>query len=514
MPRRFHREPMVQAAELLLQERVPADSPIVEASPAGSDQRASAPTRASLLLSRRLTTPATAAPRTHLLSNTRYHVMVTNAGSGYSKCQGLDVTRWREDATCEGWGQFFYVRDLADRPVLVGRTPASLPAGRRLRSGLLGRQGPVPPARRRHRDPARNRRFARTARRGPPDHPDQPWQPAARARADKLCGTVLLDHHGPTWPTRPSASSFLKPSTCPVRIPCSAGDGRDSSHEQPIWAVHVMAVDRSALGCTIVGALQFETDRARFLGRGRTPADPAAMSPNTTLSGTTRPCPRPCFQPAAEVPDRARRIGRGRLHPGHWPNLAMVLWPSPTSTTESARWPERSSWPGRTARSSTDIVTDRRKIPPVPAAGVAPALCRLRPAGSLDGARRESPGSSRLSGRYGIAGDRPIILARIAEAAELSLVHGNFWSRATSSGLKGLEFDLVLLVQEESGNTEDLRQQIFNLVRDAGSERSCQPARWRFCAPERRDPRGRCPAARGRGPCPARRSAGLPLRPA
>ena len=55
---------------------------------------------------------ATRSPRTHLLSNTRYHVMITNAGSGFSRCQGLDVTRWREDPTCELWGQFFYVRDL------------------------------------------------------------------------------------------------------------------------------------------------------------------------------------------------------------------------------------------------------------------------------------------------------------------------------------------------------------------------------------------------------------------
>ena len=63
-------------------------------------------------MSRRLTSPHTPAPRTHLLSNSAYHVMITNAGSGYSKWQGLDVTRWREDATCETWGQFCYVRDV------------------------------------------------------------------------------------------------------------------------------------------------------------------------------------------------------------------------------------------------------------------------------------------------------------------------------------------------------------------------------------------------------------------
>src|SRR4029077_8132653 len=83
MPRRFHSEPMIKAAELLLQERVPGDSPIVEASLIDSPETRLTRSRGASLLSRRLTTPFTIAPRTHLLSNTRYHVMVTNAGSGY-----------------------------------------------------------------------------------------------------------------------------------------------------------------------------------------------------------------------------------------------------------------------------------------------------------------------------------------------------------------------------------------------------------------------------------------------
>ena len=112
MPRRFHCEPMVKAAELLLQERVPADSPIVETSLADTAQARQTRSPGTSLLSRRLTTPLTLAPRTHLLSNSHYHVMVTNAGSGYTMSQGLDVTRWREDSICESWGQFFYVRDL------------------------------------------------------------------------------------------------------------------------------------------------------------------------------------------------------------------------------------------------------------------------------------------------------------------------------------------------------------------------------------------------------------------
>ena len=129
MPRRFHAEPMVRAADLLLQERVPRDPPIVEA---GSAQTWIARDRPRAAAGTLLEPPADDAvtPRRApiLLSNTHYHVMVTNAGSGFSTCQGLDVTRWREDPTCEHWGQFFYIRDLRRRR--SGRPATSRSAGR------------------------------------------------------------------------------------------------------------------------------------------------------------------------------------------------------------------------------------------------------------------------------------------------------------------------------------------------------------------------------------------------
>jgi cyclic beta-1,2-glucan synthetase len=56
--------------------------------------------------------PDTPIPEVQLLSNGRYHVMVTNAGGGYSRWQDLAVTRWREDGTRDAWGTFCYLRDL------------------------------------------------------------------------------------------------------------------------------------------------------------------------------------------------------------------------------------------------------------------------------------------------------------------------------------------------------------------------------------------------------------------
>src|SRR5207245_195172 len=59
------------------------------------------------------TTPTTRVPEVHLLSNGRYHVLVSNAGGGYSRCRDLALTRWREDSTRDCWGTFLYLRDVA-----------------------------------------------------------------------------------------------------------------------------------------------------------------------------------------------------------------------------------------------------------------------------------------------------------------------------------------------------------------------------------------------------------------
>ena len=116
IPRRFHAEPMVQATELLLQERVPQAVPLLEL----HDDEISLPQPESSeehLLSRRLTTPHTSHPRTHLLGNSSYRVMVTNVGSGQSSQGDLAIPRWREDVTRDDWGQFLYLRDLASDEV-------------------------------------------------------------------------------------------------------------------------------------------------------------------------------------------------------------------------------------------------------------------------------------------------------------------------------------------------------------------------------------------------------------
>ena len=104
MVERFHADPIVEATELLLQERMPRD--VLVARPRAEEVKSAADVRDLVPpVLRRFTSPHDAIPRTHLLSNGRYAVMVTAAGSGYSRWRDLAVTRWREDVDARLVGQ-------------------------------------------------------------------------------------------------------------------------------------------------------------------------------------------------------------------------------------------------------------------------------------------------------------------------------------------------------------------------------------------------------------------------
>jgi hypothetical protein len=125
---RFHREPIIRASELLLQERTPRD--VAVAHPR-AEEVAAPPTEAGaeVLAVRRHSVPTPGPPVTHLMSNGRYSVMLTAAGGGYSRWGDIAVTRWREDATRDDWGAFVYLRDVQGSAIWsASQNPLARPA--------------------------------------------------------------------------------------------------------------------------------------------------------------------------------------------------------------------------------------------------------------------------------------------------------------------------------------------------------------------------------------------------
>jgi len=465
MPRRFHAEPMIRAVDLLLQERVPRDAPIIEPSESepASATEAKAERAMVPLMSRRLSTPTSPVPRTHLLSNSQYNVMLTNAGTGSSVCRGLDVTRWRADSTLDDTGQFIYVRDVSSNAVWsVAHQPTRVAADhyeaifsadkvafRRLDGSIecLTEITVSPEAR------AEIRRVTLI------NHDTRPRELELTSYAE----VVLLGHAGDV--SHPAFGKlFLETEWAEVPEAILCRRRPRSTEQQPIWAVHVAASDIAVTPTTNpVNLTQFETDRARFLGRGRSAAAPAAMDPGSTLSGTVGAVLDPVFS--------IRR--RVRIEPGmsavvayttaiadsrdealtladHYREIAAVArafelaWAHSQVEHRSRNWSAQDAhayqrlassllYAGNALRADPEILVENRK------------------------------GQSGLWA-YAISGDKPIILATVADFDQTGLV-SQLLTAHTYLRAKGLDADLVILTGLEDGELDDLPGLVLDLVR-------------------------------------------------
>ena len=280
MQKRFESDPLFQATILLLQERVPKATAFythaAESSGVRTTRRSARKPRCACSQS-----PNTPIPEVQLLSNGRYHVMVTNAGGGYSRWKDIAVTRWREDTTCDNWGTFCFIRDVASGQFWsTAYQPTREPRKNTKRSSRR-REPSSAAATHDLRDPYRDRRFARRRHRTAPHHHHQPLPDAQSHRGHQLLRR---------WFWRLSAADALHPAFSNLfvqteilrkqrAILCTR---RPRSHDEHApWMFHLMAVHGAD-----IGEVSYETDRMQFIGRGNTIADPQAMSGSTPLSGS------------------------------------------------------------------------------------------------------------------------------------------------------------------------------------------------------------------------------------
>jgi cyclic beta-1,2-glucan synthetase len=462
MIRRFHSESMVRATELLLQERVPRSAPLEAPH---QQETAARPAREHVFpMSRRVATPQTPTPRTHLLSNGRYSVLITNAGGSYSTWRGLDVTRWREDRTRDCWGQFCYVRDL--------------------RSGLLWSVGHQPLERPADAyevvfsaDKAEIRRFDG----GIETHLEIAVSPENAAEVRRLTFTndnartqelevttyteVVLQGHGADLAHPAFGKLFLETEFLPGVQALLCRRRPRSAEQKPIWAVHVLAAEAPADQTEQPDSdVQYETDRARFLGRGRTPADPAALVPGTALGGTTGSVLDPVFSlrrrvrvPAggsmviafstavAETREEALALA-DQYHDLHGVNRAFEL-----------AWAHAQVELRHLRLTAEEVHLYQRLAAHIFYAGPA-----LRVPAALAANRQ---GQAALW-RHGISGDLPIVLVRLGAADELPLVRQVLLAH-TYWRSKGLAVELVILNEHPASYLEVLHEQALAVVRSS-----------------------------------------------
>jgi cyclic beta-1,2-glucan synthetase len=459
MQRRFHDEPRVQAADLLLQERIPHQVPLKNPPIELADHVPSART-AHGAVARVYTTPHTLSPRPHLLSNGSYVVMVTNAGAGYSRRHQTAMTRWREDVTTGGWGQFCYVRDLDSGTVW---STAYLPTGhepdeyectmapdravfRRLDGTIETRTEIVVSP----EDDAELRRVSVTNLGSTP------------RRLDLTSYAEVVLAPGDSDLAHPAFSNlFIETQSVPerdaliaVRRPRSGNDRR--------YLVHILS-GRSR------GAVptQFETDRARFLGRGGTIDRPFALTSTDPLSNTTGPV----LDPIVSL--------------RHLVRLAAGTTARITFTTAYAESDEG-------ARLLIEKYHDRRAVARAVALAGTHSQIELRHLGLTidDTASFQRLGGRLTSGdmrlrdleavtdnrrgqrdlwKYGISGDLPIALVRVTDESGVPLV-ADVLKAHEYLRMKGLPFDLVILNEHAPSYLQSLQDALLRLIEGGPSQ--------------------------------------------
>ena len=459
MPNRFHSDPVVQATELLLQERIPVGVP------------AAHPRAEEVLTGRVAQTPPglitrvyhnadTESPRTQLLSNGTYHVMITVAGGGYSNCGRNAVTRWREDVTRDNWGTFFYLRDVRSGSVWtasyqpVNKRPQQYEVAFsedkadfwRSDAGILTHMEIVVSA----EDNAEVRRISLT-------------NSSTRVREIELTSYAEVVLNTPqTDVAHPAFSNlFIETEFFAAENAILAHRRQRSSEDEAIWGVHVVVVEGD-----FVGAVQYETDRGRFLGRGHTPADPIAVMEDRPLSNTTGAVLDPVFSLRRRVripPGQTVRCSFSTIV-AHSREEAMMLadkYHDPNTFERECRlaWTK-----AQVEMSHLNINAEEAHLFQRLASRILYSEPSLRPRPHVLALNTRAQSSLWA---HGISGDLPILVVRIDKAADLDTVRRLVRAHEYLH-YKGLKIDLVVLNDNPTTYLQNLHRELETIVRTSG----------------------------------------------
>jgi cyclic beta-1,2-glucan glucanotransferase len=460
MRARFHAEPSVQATELLLQERTPRD--VAVAHPRAEEVETAATVRdLEFPAVRRLRSAHGATPQAHLLSNGRYSVMLTSAGSGYSRWGDIGITRWREDATRDDWGAYVFLRDAESGGVWsAGYQPSGVEADSyevtftEDRAEFVRSDGTLTTTLDVVVSPEDNAEVRRVsvANAGNRDRDIE-----LTSYAELVLAPPAADTAHPTF-----SKLFVQTEYLAKIGAILATRRRRSPGEPEIWAAHLAVVEGET-----VGEPEIETDRARFLGRGRVVRTPMAVMDGLPLSNTVGTVLDPVFALRRRV-----RVPPGRtVRIAFWTVVAssrgdvLDLVDKHHDATAFVRAATLAWTRGQVQLSHLGVEPDQASQFQRLAGHVLYADPSLRP--SSDAIRRGGGGPAALW-TQGISGDLPIVLVRIDNIEEVAIVRQllqahEYWR------MKQLAVDLVILNERASSYVQDLQIALETLVRTSQS---------------------------------------------
>ncbi|MCC7325739.1 MAG: hypothetical protein IT521_02905 [Burkholderiales bacterium] len=408
------------------------------------------------------------ARRAHLLSNGRYTVMIDGASSGFSRWQDLAVTRWREDPTSDPFGSYVVLRDRKTGTVWApgvqpygneqGACAANWHEGRAVfsrRNGTLAATLEVAVA----RDIDAEVRRVTIA-----NHGDAMREIDLTSYAELVLGSAAADAAHPAF-----SKMFVQTEWVEERGVLLATRRKRSPDEAEIWAAHLAVTDAPD-----TKAHAYETDRARFLGRGRLLRNAVAMKHGAALSNTVGTVLDPVFS-------LRRRV---RIAPGE--TARVVFWTSlARSRDEALAICSKLSMVDACERVFADAIDHERAERARLGIDAGQAECfqhLVAPLLYADAAWRSPPevlergaGGAPVLWVRGISGDRPIVLVRIADKAHLDpvrelLLAQRYWQS------KRLGVDVVMLNTARDTKPGALQETLEKLLNTQRSQLTADAA--------------------------------------
>jgi cyclic beta-1,2-glucan synthetase len=453
--RNFYSTPIMRAAELLLHERVPVPPPTYIAS---TRERASllSPAAETVPAESRFDTPNTPRPRTQLLGHERYSVMITNAGGGYSRWGKFDLTRWRADRTQDSWGTFCYLRDLSTGKIwssthqpIGGKVADDFSAHFALDRAVFRRKdGGVDTETEvfvSAEDDVEIRRITLINR-------------SVFARTLELTSylELALAPHTADGQHPAFQKLFIRTEAHPALRTLVAERRTRTPDEPPVFIAHRWTLPHSA-----GGELAFETDRRRFIGRGRTLANPMGVT-------------QPPGNSQGDVLDPILSIRESVvLEPAQRLSVSLVIAAGDTREKVLAL----------AGKYSDPRAIDRAMEFTWAAAQLEMRSLRIQPDDARHFQQLAShllyvnpllrPSSEQLEDNtkgqaglwpYGISGDLPIATATVGDARDLGLIRQmlqahSYWRK------HGYWVDLVILNEEIGGYERPLKEELERLIR-------------------------------------------------
>ena len=464
MRSRFHFEPIVQATELLLQERTPRD--VLVARPRAEEVSATAHVRELIPpVVRRFRTPHDATPRTQLLSNGRYSVMLTAAGSGYSRWRDIAITRWREDR-----------RATAGEPTFTCETSKPGPSGPQATNPC----GVEPDSYEAvfyedHAEITRRDRALSTSLEVVVSSEDDAeirrvsiTNLGVRARDIQVTSYAELSLTSQAADVaHPAFANLFVETEFVSDVGAIVATRRKRSEDEPsVWVAHVLVSEAEALG-----ELQYETDRAKFIGRTRSSRDPVSVLDGRPLSNTVGPVLDPAMSLRMTV----------HIPPG---KTAHLIYSTVVASTRDEvldladKYHDARSYERSRTLAWTQAQVQLQHL------GISPDEAHLfqRLANAVlysDPSLRPPPDVLSASSlerstlwAQGISGDLPIVLARIDDAEDFELIRQllrahEYWR------MKQLSADVVIINERAASYVQELQGSLEAVVR--GSQLRLSP---------------------------------------